>query len=379
MFFKSKNSSKVKVDTKIELKGIDDSIFAEIYQYLYTGTCKISEKNYLSLIKASDELGFKELSSSCFEYVVKTQCTPENVLSLLMNGKNGKFGKVKTDDLIQKCEKLIASEAENIFTSKSIHSLDEDLLVSLLKSSQLQIDEEELYFSVLKWGEKKSKEEGKQVKDVLKNVLPHIRLPLISSETLVTKIKPTKYFSHEDYLRALEYQIAPEEAKTNDICFIERGSPSPTWDPKWIHTNCTLEQKNKIINMTTCTCFCTKANSFKVKIHSGATWIMVGFKNKQQKESGRMDTYDYAQGYFIYGGGGLYGSRGSGSNSYGSVNLYGNGNIIGATYNPSKKQINFWFNGKDLGVAFDKVEEKELYPCVSVSGNGKLEIVDKWK
>lgn len=378
--FLNLHSKNIKVDQKIELKGIEDAIFAEVYDYLYTGTCKISEKNYIALISASNDLGIPALTSSCFEFIVKTQCTPENVLKLLMDGRKGKFGKVNTDDLLQKCEKLIASEAENIFTTKSIHTLDEELLISLLKSSQLQIEESELYYSVVKWGEKIAKDESKSTKEVLKNVLPHIRLPLIEAEIIMTQIGPKQYFSHDDYLKALEFQISPDDVETKgDISYVQRGSPSPTWDPKWIHTQCTLESKNKIINMTTCTCFCTKANAFKVKIHSGATWIMLGFKNKQQKESGRMDTYDYAQGYFIYGGGGLYGSRGAGSNSYGSVNLYGNNNIIGAVYNPTKKQINFWFNGKDLGVAFDNVNEKELYPCVAVSGNGKLEIVDKWK
>jgi len=227
--------------------------------------------------------------------------------------------------------------------------------------------------------------------EILKDIVGHIRYPLISGPDLVNIVKPCKVAPEDLYVSALEFVNAPDLVTPSGLQYKERvpldedeeegeegeeGVKKVSWDKKWMHTTCSLEKKDKVINMNTCTCFCTKGNKFAVKINSGATWLMVGFKNKQQKESGNMTSYDYNQGWFIYGGGGLYGHQASGLAYSNNQNLYGTGNIIGCVYDPKKKTINFWFNGKDMGVAFQDINEKEMFPCVAISGTGQLELVD---
>lgn len=363
-------------DDTVEIKDITESCFLPIYDYLYSGEIKISKENYVETIKASSQLGLDNLTNSILDFIIKTQCKPKNVLKLLVSGKKGAFGEVKVDDLMKKCDLLIAEEADEVFKSKDVILLDEEYILHMVKSSTYCIEEKNLANAVIRWGINQSKQTGKDLKQVLVNIMPHLRIPMVGGIFLVKKLKPLNIIPQEEYYKALEFMNFGEFMKIDekDIIYQGRGDMTPNWDPKFCQNTAKIDKKK--ISFSTGTAFMTKANKFKLKIISGATWLMIGFKNANQRQSSTLSSYDYSQGYYMYGGGGLYGSPGQ-ATSYSCPSVYGNGNIIGCVFDPVKKTISYSFNGKDYGVAYSNVNEKELYPVINISGNGTLEIVKK--
>lgn len=375
MFLKQCSKLTIKGD-EIEVKGVDEVTFEAIYGYLYSGEIKVGKENYVELIKASSLLGIDHLTSSVLDFIVKTQCKPNNVLKLLVNGKQGKFGDVKVDDLMKKCDALIAEEADKVFKSKDVILLDEEFMTHFVKSTTICIEEHVLANAVILWGQNQAKVQKKELSEVLKNLLPHIRLAMVGGPFLVKKIRPLNLFPKQDYNKALEFMAFSEfmTIDEKDPQYSGRGDLLPSWDPKFCQNGAKIDKKK--ITFTTGTCFMTKANKYKIKIISGATWLMIGFKTPQQRQSSNLSSYDYSSGYYMYGGGGLYGSPGQ-ATGYSCPSVYGNGNIIGVTFDPVKKTISYSFNGKDYGVAYSNVNEKELIPVINISGNGVLEIVKK--
>lgn len=133
---------------------------------------------------------------------------------------------------MKKCETFISENAEPVFLSKEFVELDEEMIVSFLKL-KLSIDEFEMYKSLIKWCKKqKEKTPEKQDKEVLKNILPLIRLPLIDVNDLILTIKPSNLFPLDDYLDALEYQISPEDVDVKGKIQFEPRGQRFLWENK---------------------------------------------------------------------------------------------------------------------------------------------------
>lgn len=56
----------------------------------------------------------------------------------------------------------------------------------------------------------------------LRNIIPHVRLPLIPAADLVRVVKPTEVVPTKLYLLAMEYLAAPNQVVTGDDPFFRR-------------------------------------------------------------------------------------------------------------------------------------------------------------
>lgn len=201
---------------------ISTPMFKLIEKYLYTGLIDITAKNFQDLIDTAEKFGIESLSLSCFDYLVKTQCTDENVCTLLQETKSGKYGQIDLRQVSARCMNYIARHGEDVLKSASFLSIDEEILTLLLKSDKLGAYECTVFDAVYNWGKKRATD-GK-VSETLVNVLPLVRFPLIMAEDLILKVKPTKLCPPKTYLEAIEYQMAPELVKKNSILYKPRLS-----------------------------------------------------------------------------------------------------------------------------------------------------------
>ena len=288
-----------------------------------------------------------------------------------MDAKNGKYGDLEIDGIVEKSMKIISKNCEKIFKSDDFLNLDEEILISILKSSEIDIDEISIFNGILRWAKNEQKKNQKLLSEILKNLILLIRLPLISSEDLIKIIKPTNLFPFDSYLEALESHVAPEDVKQIGIQFKSRGSNSTTF--KW-----------DIITGGNSTCF-TLSNQDKTikKISGGSTWnnAMVygnksfksgkhyfelkldsiasdksGFaiglsKDKNQKQKYSKDMVIGMSGYQYN----LTGTNGS-SNKLGDV--------IGVLVNFNQSIVSFYVNGKKLGVTGTLQSGQQYWPCV---------------
>jgi hypothetical protein len=197
--------------------------FLDFLKYHYTGEIEISSSNYSDLVAFCDKYDSTVLIGLVHDFIVKTMCTPENVFQLLVDAKNGKFGKNSTS-LVSKCDKVISQDAEACLNSSKLLELPMDLIIPLL-SGNIDVPEMVIYEAATKWCNNYIKKHTDEKFDsVFKSFLPVFRLPLFDEEELVTVIKPTNYFTMEKYLEALEYKIAPDECDVkNKPEYKERG------------------------------------------------------------------------------------------------------------------------------------------------------------
>lgn len=131
-----------------------------------------------------------------------------------------------TTELISKCIAFISKQSEAVFQTKQFLQFDEDILISLCKSDSICVDEVDLFKAIVRWGKTRCKDQEKHsdLKEVLANILPHIRYPLITAEDLIKVVKPSNLVPFESYLLGMEYNASPDDFKDNpDPQFRDRG------------------------------------------------------------------------------------------------------------------------------------------------------------
>jgi len=191
--------------------------------------------------------------------------TPKNVLA--------KLAETKVDN---KKKKLMLEFVET-FTgdilkeSKSFNQLPTATLIEILKDDKLTCKEVDLFDAVLGWSKSeverasKSSKDGKaDQKSVLKDVLPHIRFPVMGMSDVATKVTISGLLSSEQILALYTYigmkpQDAGSDAKLpklppplKEFSQKERkgATRAPVWDPTQYFTyniyTCTNKNKTAL-------------------------------------------------------------------------------------------------------------------------------------
>src|SRR6266498_2441758 len=104
-------------------------------------------------------------------------------------------------ELQKYCTDLTSKEPDKIFKSSSFSSIPEKLLVSLIQSDNLQINEIQVWEHVLKWGLAQnpelpsdptnfSKEDFNTLKNSLQHCIPFIKFDNLTSDEFLDKVLP---------------------------------------------------------------------------------------------------------------------------------------------------------------------------------------------
>ncbi|RHZ51430.1 hypothetical protein Glove_478g9 [Diversispora epigaea] len=195
------NENHVKV---LKLPNISVKVFNVIIKYIYSGKIsleKLKNSDTFDLLIASNEFELDELV--------------EHLQSHLINNNSSwlrlKFAQIYRTSYQVKNFKIIRDFCSNtIFESENFHSLPEDVLISILKQDDLQLEESKIWKYLIEWGKAKNptlptnldkwtSDNFLSLKKTLKECLPHIRYFSFSNEDVIEKIHP--------YQQLLEHQL----------------------------------------------------------------------------------------------------------------------------------------------------------------------------
>jgi hypothetical protein len=251
------------VSSKTEMK-VDEEyeIFYSFLKYVYSGKITLTDENVRKLLDVSIRYRITDLKDECYNFLLKGMDMDE-FGEIFVSEK--KRRRETTDDettVLDKSpphKKIMTKESENTYLKKRSHDemeiddmehvskkqktdvsisdeffmkcmehmskyedvvsftqfkqLDETRLLKLIQSDNFCVDELDLFKAILEWGKQRCKDQEKHsdLPQVLKNILPHIRYPLIPVESLITFVKPLELIPEDAYMESLEYNTCPAE------------------------------------------------------------------------------------------------------------------------------------------------------------------------
>ena len=80
-------------------------------------------------------------------------------------------------------------------------------------------------------------QDTRKLRSVLRNLIPHVRLPLIGATDLLRVVKPADVVPSHLYLKAMEYLAAPKEVDIGEAAFFrQRVGNGPVFTFEWEYT-----------------------------------------------------------------------------------------------------------------------------------------------
>lgn len=156
-----------------------DSIHPEVLELLldfaYSSKIIINEENAESLLEAGDMLQFHDVRDAAAEFLEKN-LYPSNCLGMLLLSDAHQCRRLYELSL-----QMCLVNFEMLHKSEDFNNLSKDLLLDLVSSDELEIEDEQVVFSaVLQW----VKYDLDKRKDCFPELLKNIRLALLPSESL---------------------------------------------------------------------------------------------------------------------------------------------------------------------------------------------------
>src|SRR6266511_1652064 len=190
---------------------------------MYNGVVNVDNldaSEILELLEACDELNFDELVENLQNHLLNQhkEWIQQNIIYFYEISS-----KHQTFDLLQGyCNELIDDNPELLLNSDDIVSIEKSMLIAILKKDDLGLDEINIWNCVIQWGIGQNQElekdisewnekDFKNLKDILKDIIPLIRFNGIKSKDFSKKITPFKrIFDKELYKEILDCYLDNE-------------------------------------------------------------------------------------------------------------------------------------------------------------------------
>lgn len=166
-------------DEPIVVPDIDGDIFKMLFRFLYSEQIQLTDDNVIALLYSAKKYCVTSLVEKCCAFL-QTGISTENVCTILEQAQL--FDETKLQD---RCFDMIFSHSEEVFKSSDFVNLCFQRVKSVLESPRLQIGEELIYSSCVKWSEEECRRQHLDVEDenkrnVLGDILFLIRFPIMS-------------------------------------------------------------------------------------------------------------------------------------------------------------------------------------------------------
>ncbi|GES73812.1 BTB/POZ protein [Rhizophagus clarus] len=189
---------------QIKLPNILPEIFQIILNYIYGGRLSLEEYDTSDIIKilvSASELSLQELVDYIQSFLTKNKAVwMEQNFNLIYQTS---FGKDSFLELQKYCTDLMSNNPNKIFKSLDFSATPENLLVSLIQSDNLQMNEVQVWDNVLKWGFAQnpgfpsdpsnfSKDDFNSLKNTLQQCVPFVRFYNLTSKEFFYNVVPYK-------------------------------------------------------------------------------------------------------------------------------------------------------------------------------------------
>ncbi|XP_071504379.1 BTB/POZ domain-containing protein 17-like [Diadema antillarum] len=165
-------------------------VFPAFLKFLYSCHIVLTIENTLPILMLADKYNVGDLRRVCVDFAT-VSIIPKLPLKDVFHIWYQYATKCYHQALITSCIKALSPKADDIMSkpdwSAEWLALDQDQLVQFLKSSHLTVRNELFVFkAVIKWLEsQKHPERSQKMEALLKEMLPHIRFPMMTPEQLV--------------------------------------------------------------------------------------------------------------------------------------------------------------------------------------------------
>src|SRR6185312_5256363 len=170
-----------------------------IHRYIYTGKmsydlCK--DIGWINILDGASKFELADLLTAIEAYLIEKQSEwiQQNIITV------HKYAASTTSlsKLLAYCNRVLISRPEVVFKSNDFATLSKEILIRLIKSNELNMDEDDVWLSVIQWGIKQvpgrelgndpddwSSNDINAVKDIIADCIPYIRFFNISPKTVI--------------------------------------------------------------------------------------------------------------------------------------------------------------------------------------------------
>lgn len=192
---------------EVTIKDVDEKAMEQLIDFAYTAVIKIDENNVQTILPAACLLQLKEIQDACCEFL-KKQLDPTNCLGIKSFADTH-----ACTELLQIADLFTLHNFQDVKDSEEFLLLPLDQLCEIIASDELNVvSEEEVFLSVMKWVRFNISER----KSSLKQILKHVRLPLLNARFLVGIVSADLLVKSDENCRELvdeakNYLLLPEE------------------------------------------------------------------------------------------------------------------------------------------------------------------------
>jgi len=114
----------------------------------------------------------------------------------------------------------IRDNTENLLKTDGFVALPRDRLKMLLRDNGLSTPEIDIFRALLRWGEAECKRQSKKdadLKEVISDLLPLVRFPLMEINDIATDVTPANLFDQKTVVDMFAYLSSPEDNKPATI------------------------------------------------------------------------------------------------------------------------------------------------------------------
>jgi len=217
--FDNKENDKKDEKNETQVVEIKDFKVEDVQNFIkafYTGQVEVTEGNFEPLSQLADRYDVPVVRTACGSFI-ESKLTLETALKYYSRSGIG--------------VDYVARNAGTLFKSSTdaVLSLPLDKFRRLIESDELALDEIDVFRYVYRWGreelkrKKKDKESSTEVQETkdeiqdlqqaIEELIPHVRLPLMSSEQLGSVVMPSKVIDNDKLIAIFTYVAQPREKK----------------------------------------------------------------------------------------------------------------------------------------------------------------------
>ena len=200
-------------EKEITLPSVNTKTCKALLSFMYTGKVEIDSKSCRSILEAAHYFNVAVLENKCVDFIA-TSLDIENCCAIATFANNKKL-----DSLLGKCLTFMHSYAYKVIQSTNFKDLPDELIIKFCQSSDLRVEELQLFLAVVKWYQHQKKE---LTDNTVRKIFQQIRYPLISVSHLLEKVRPTKCADSSLYTSALEFHHMPSKYEGPKIQLVNR-------------------------------------------------------------------------------------------------------------------------------------------------------------
>lgn len=160
------------------LSDVKPIVFMAVLEFIYTNSCNLTTDMVIEVLASAIEYGLDGLRKVCVRYM-RENMTIGTVCEFVQAALT--YDQVT---LREECLQLIEQNTQDVFKTQGFTELSDEAISYILKSNKLTMDEVDILKKVTEWGTVNAVVTGLSLGEVLKNVIVHIRFPLLDKDVL---------------------------------------------------------------------------------------------------------------------------------------------------------------------------------------------------